>query len=568
MSSKNQYAEQFSSWRHYTVVGAGLLLFVVLLVRLTYLQVLDTDFLQSESTKRIVRDHKLPAYRGMIVDRNNEPLAVSTPVKSIWANPKQILKDNVDVSAVATYLNMSTATLKKRLNKNASREFIYLQRHMFPDQANKIAALDLPGIGLEQEYKRFYPAAEVASHVVGFTNIDETGIEGAELAYDDWLQGELGVGRSVKDRLGRLVKDLGVIKPAQSGHELMLSIDLRLQYQAYRELKASVQQHGAKAGSLLMVDVKTGEILALVNQPAFNPNNRSELKASAVRNRVVTDVFEPGSTVKPFTVAAALMAGNVKVNSVINTHPGYIRIGKNTIRDHRDYGELDMTGILTKSSNVGVSKLAIQMGGENLWGFYQQLGLGKSVGLGLPGENSGKVAVINNKWSKHQAATLSFGYGLAVTPLQLAQAYQVLANGGIKQPLTLIRKETEVGKRVMSEKVAKQVIQMLETVVGPKGTARRAKVEGYTVAGKTGTVHKVGKSGYEDERYLSLFAGIAPSNDPQIVTVVVIDEPAGREYYGGEVAAPIFSRVTQASLRLMNIPPTQFDEGIIAKVGL
>jgi cell division protein FtsI (penicillin-binding protein 3) len=568
MSSKNQYAEQFSSWRHYTVVGAGLLLFVVLLVRLTYLQVLDTDFLQSESTKRIVRDHKLPAYRGMIVDRNNEPLAVSTPVKSIWANPKQILKDNVDVSAVAAYLNMSTATLKKRLNKNASREFIYLQRHMFPDQANKIAALDLPGIGLEQEYKRFYPAAEVASHVVGFTNIDETGIEGAELAYDDWLQGELGVGRSVKDRLGRLVKDLGVIKPAQSGHELMLSIDLRLQYQAYRELKASVQQHGAKAGSLLMVDVKTGEILALVNQPAFNPNNRSELKASAVRNRVVTDVFEPGSTVKPFTVAAALMAGNVKVNSVINTHPGYIRIGKNTIRDHRDYGELDMTGILTKSSNVGVSKLAIQMGGENLWGFYQQLGLGKSVGLGLPGENSGKVAVINNKWSKHQAATLSFGYGLAVTPLQLAQAYQVLANGGIKQPLTLIRKETEVGKRVMSEKVAKQVIQMLETVVGPKGTARRAKVEGYTVAGKTGTVHKVGKSGYEDERYLSLFAGIAPSNDPQIVTVVVIDEPAGREYYGGEVAAPIFSRVTQASLRLMNIPPTQFDEGIIAKVGL
>jgi cell division protein FtsI (penicillin-binding protein 3) len=568
MSSKNQYAEQFSSWRHYTVVGAGLLLFVVLLVRLTYLQVLDTDFLQSESTKRIVRDHKLPAYRGMIVDRNNEPLAVSTPVKSIWANPKQILKDNVDVSALAAHLNMSAATLNKRLKKNASREFIYLQRHMFPDQANKIAALDLPGIGLEQEYKRFYPAAEVASHVVGFTNIDETGIEGAELAYDDWLQGELGVGRSVKDRLGRLVKDLGVIKPAQSGHELMLSIDLRLQYQAYRELKASVQQHGAKAGSLLMVDVKTGEILALVNQPAFNPNNRSELKASAVRNRVVTDVFEPGSTVKPFTIAAALMAGNVKVNSVINTHPGYIRIGKNTIRDHRDYGELDMTGILTKSSNVGVSKLAIQMGGENLWGFYQQLGLGKSVGLGLPGENSGKVAVINNNWSKHQAATLSFGYGMAVTPLQLAQAYQVLANGGVKQPLTLIRKETEVGKRVMSEKVAKQVIQMLETVVGPKGTARRAKVEGYSVAGKTGTVHKVGKSGYEDERYLSLFAGIAPSNDPQIVTVVVIDEPAGREYYGGEVAAPIFSRVTQASLRLMNIPPTQFDEGIIAKVGL
>lgn len=568
MGSKNQYSEHFSSWRHYTVVAAGLLLFAVLLLRVTQLQVLETDFLQNESVKRVVRDHKLPAYRGMIVDRNNEPLAVSTPVKSIWANPKQILKDNVDVSAVAAHLGMTKQALQKRIKKSAGREFIYLKRHMFPGQANKIAELNLPGIGLEQEYKRFYPAAEVASHIVGFTNIDETGIEGAELAYDDWLQGDLGVGRSVKDRLGRLVKDLGVIKPAQSGNELMLSIDLRLQYQAYRELKASVTQHGAKAGSLMMVDVKSGEILALVNQPAFNPNNRSELNAAAVRNRSVTDVFEPGSTVKPFTVAAALMAGKVNIHSHINTHPGYMRLGSNTIRDHRNYGDLDITGILTKSSNVGVSKLALKLGGENLWSFYQDLGLGRPVGLGLPGENSGKVAVAANKWSKLQSATLSFGYGMAVTPLQLAQAYQVLANGGVKQPLTLIRKTPEVGKRVMSEKVAKQVTQMLETVVGPKGTARRAKVEGYTVAGKTGTVHKVGRKGYEDESYLALFAGMAPSNDPKIVTVVVVDDPSGREYYGGEVAAPIFSRVTQASLRLMNIPPTQYDDGTIAKVGI
>lgn len=319
MGSKNQYSEHFSSWRHYTVVAAGLLLFAVLLLRVTQLQVLETDFLQNESVKRVVRDHKLPAYRGMIVDRNNEPLAVSTPVKSIWANPKQILKDGIDVSAIAAHLGMTTQALRQRINKSANREFIYLKRHMFPGQANKIAELNLPGIGLEQEYKRFYPAAEVASHIVGFTNIDETGIEGAELAYDDWLQGDLGVGRSVKDRLGRLVKDLGVIKPAQSGNELMLSIDLRLQYQAYRELKASVKQHGAKAGSLMMVDVASGEILALVNQPAFNPNNRSELNAAAVRNRSVTDIFEPGSTVKPFTVAAALMAGKVNVNSHINT---------------------------------------------------------------------------------------------------------------------------------------------------------------------------------------------------------------------------------------------------------
>ena len=567
MSNKNQYSEHFSSWRHYTVVAAGLLLFALLLLRLTQLQVLETDFLQNESAKRVVRDHKIPAYRGMIVDRNNEPLAVSTPVKSVWANPKQILKDSVDVSSIAPFLNMTASELKKKINKSASREFIYLQRHMFPGQANKIADLNVQGIGLEQEYKRFYPAAEVASHVVGFTNIDEAGIEGAELAYDDWLQGELGVGRSVKDRLGRLVKDLGVIKPAQSGSELMLSIDLRLQYQAYRELKASVQQHGAKAGSLLMVDIKTGEILALVNQPAFNPNNRSELKASAVRNRVVTDIFEPGSTVKPFTVAAALMSGKVNIDSHINTHPGYIRLGNNTIRDHRNYGDLDITGILTKSSNVGVSKLALKLGGENLWSFYQELGLGKPVGLGLPGEHGGKISIASNKWSKLQSAALSYGYGLAVTPLQLAQAYQVLANGGVKQPLTLIRKSPGEGERVMSEKIAKQVTSMLETVVGPKGTARRAKVEGYTVAGKTGTVHKVGREGYEDESYLSLFAGIAPSDNPRIVTVVVVDDPSGREYYGGEVAAPIFSRVTQASLRLLNIPPTIYDDGIIAKVG-
>ena len=568
MNNKNQYSQHFSSWRHYTVVVVGLLLFGVLLLRLAQLQVLDTEFLQSESAKRTVRDHNLPAYRGMIVDRNNEPLAVSTPVKSVWANPKQIIKDGVDVTILAAYLDMDPKALKKRIKKNASREFIYLKRHMFPEQANKIAKLNLAGIGLDQEYKRFYPAAEVASHVVGFTNIDETGIEGAELAYDEWLQGELGVGRSVKDRLGRLVKDLGVIKPAQSGHELMLSIDLRLQYQAYRELKASVQQHGAKAGSLLMVDVESGEILALVNQPAFNPNNRSELKAASVRNRSVTDIFEPGSTVKPFTVAAALMSGVATVDSHINTHPGYIRLENNTIRDHRNYGVLDVTNILTKSSNVGVSKLALKIGGEKLWSFYQDLGLGKPVGLGLPGEHSGKIGVSRGKWSPLQSATLSFGYGVAVTSLQLAQAYQVLANGGVKQPLTLLRKSPEVGRRVMSEEVADQVIKMLETVVGPKGTAKRARVEGYPVAGKTGTVHKVGRDGYEDERYVSLFAGVAPSNNPKIVTVVVIDEPSGREYYGGEVAAPIFSRVTQASLRLLNIPPTQYEDGTIAKVGM
>jgi len=559
MSTKNQYENNASSWRHYTVMLLGLSLFALLLVRLTQLQVLQTDFLKGESDRRSVRDHKIHAFRGMVVDRNGEPLAVSTPVKSIWLNPKQIIKDEINISPLAQFLNITERQLKNKVVKNKHKEFIYLQRHMSPLLANKVEALNIPGVGLQQESKRFYPAAEVTSHVVGFTNIDEKGIEGVELAFDEWLQGKPGKGRMVKDRLGRLVKDLGVVTPALPGNELMLSIDLRLQYQAYRELKASVQQHGAKAGSLIMVDVKSGEILALVNQPAFNPNNRSHLNVDAVRNRTVTDIFEPGSTVKPFTVAAALMAGKITPKTIINTHPGYLRIGNKTIRDHRDYGELDIAGILTKSSNVGVSKIALELGGENIWRLYQNVGLGKPVGLGLPGEHGGKVAVATNNWNKLQSATLAYGYGLAVTPLQLAQAYQVLANNGVKQPLSLIHKTIEPGQQVLPSEVAGQVLTMLQGVVAEKGTARRAKVEGYRVLGKTGTVHKVGSKGYEDDHYLSLFAGIAPATNPKIVTIVVVDDPAGREYYGGEVAAPIFSRVTQASLRLLNVAPTEID---------
>ncbi len=564
MASKNQYASSNNAWRHYTVMLFGLCLFALLLVRLTQLQILQTDFLQEEGERRSVRDHSLQAFRGMVVDRNGEPLAVSTPVKSVWINPKQIIQDKVDIRPLAQFLKLNVKQLLTKLKRSSNKEFIYLQRQMNPLMAQKIKALKLPGVGLQQEFKRFYPAAEVASHVVGFTNIDEKGIEGVELAYDEWLQGTPGKGRVIKDRLGRLVKDLGVINPAQPGKELMLSIDLRLQYQAYRELKASVAQHGAKAGSLIMVDVSSGEILAMVNQPSYNPNNRSRLNTAAVRNRSVTDIFEPGSTVKPFTVVAALMAGQVTAKTIINTHPGTLRLGKKTIRDHRNYGELDIEGILIKSSNVGVSKLAIELGGENLWKSYQRLGLGKPVGLGLPGEHGGKVAVLSNRWSKLQSATLSYGYGLAVTPLQLAQAYQVLANGGVKQPLSIIHKEIEPGEQVIPEKVATQVLAMLKGVVSSKGTARRAKVNGYLVAGKTGTAHKVGGNGYEDDHYSSLFAGIAPADNPKIVTIVVVDDPSGQEYYGGEVAAPIFSRVTQASLRLLKIAPTEIEENFIA----
>lgn len=566
MSKHNQYAQAGSSgWRHYVVLVAGLGLFGLLVLRLGQLQLLQTEFLQDQSERRTVREYGIDAYRGMVTDRHGEPLAVSTRVNSLWINPKQIIDQKTDLTPLTAYTPYSVRELADKVRNNARKEFVYLQRHISPLKADKIAALKLKGVGLDQEYKRFYPAAEVTSHLVGFTNIDEQGIEGVELAYNDWLTGEPGKGRAIKDRLGLLVKDLGVTKVAESGQDLTLSIDLRLQYQAYRELKAAVQQHGAKSGSLVMVDVESGEILALVNQPAFNPNNRSELKANAVRNRAVTDIFEPGSTVKPFTVAAALMSGQVSKNTVVNTHPGYMRLGWKTIRDHRNYGELSITEILTKSSNIGVSKLALQMGGENLWNDYQRLGLGSPVGLGIPGESSGKIGVKNNNWSDLETATLSYGYGLAITPLQLAQAYQALANSGLKKPLTLIQGNHQRGEQVMPSGIANNVVTMLETVIGPGGTAKRGQVGGYRVAGKTGTVHKVGADGYEDERYRSVFAGIAPADKPKVVTIVVVDEPAGREYYGGEVAAPVFARVMQSSLRLLNVQPSELD-GVGSKV--
>ncbi len=564
MNKRNQIKSVSGAWRHYVVVAAGLLLFGGLIFRLAHLHWIETDFLQGEGAKRSLREQNIVAYRGMITDRNGEPLAVSTPVHSVWMNPKQVLLEQPNLKPLAQQLGISVATLNKKVKRNAGREFVYLARHLNPVEANKIAKLNIAGVALEQEYKRYYPAAEVTAHLVGFTNIDEKGIEGVELAYDDWLDGEMGKSRVIKDRLGRLVKDLGVVSPATAGNELQLSIDLRLQYQAYRELKAAVKQHGAKSGSLVMVDVDSGEILAMVNQPSFNPNNRNELRSSSVRNRAVTDIIEPGSTVKPFTVVAALLTDQVNKFSVIDTSPGYMRVGRKTIRDHRNYGVLDITGILTKSSNIGVSKLALEMGGDTLWSIYQQLGLGRPVGIGLPGEQGGKVAVTGNRWSDLETATLSYGYGLAVTPIQLAQAYQTLAHQGVKMPLSLVPQDNVQGQRVIPTEIAKDVVDMLETVIGPKGTARRGKVEGYRVAGKTGTAHKVGVSGYQDDRYRSVFAGVAPVDNPKIVTVVVIDEPSGQEYYGGEVAAPVFSRVMQSSLRLLNVPPTQIDGYTIA----
>lgn len=566
----NRYESTVSSstqrpWRFYIVTALGFVLFTCLASRLVYLQVVNQDFLRDQGEKRSLRELPLYAHRGVVLDRNGEPLAVSTPVDSIWINPKQIIADQVDLTPLAQLLNMPLRELKAQVKRQANREYVFVKRHVTPQLGEQVKALRLSGVYTQREYKRYYPAAEVTAHVVGFTNIDDAGQEGIELAFDETLRGEAGKTRVLQDRYGRLVKDLGLLEAAQPGKDVSLSIDLRLQYQAYRELKAAVRQHGAKSGSLVMVDVATGEVLAMVNQPAFNPNNRKDLDPAGIRNRAVTDIMEPGSTVKPFTVAAALMSGDFNARSVIATAPGYLRVGQKTIRDHSNYGDLTLEGILTKSSNIGASKLAMHIGGFELWQTMQAAGLGGMVGIELPGENAGKVAARIERMSNIETATLSYGYGLAVTPLQLAQAYQTLANGGVKQQLTLLKRDKiPVGEKVIPPKIAQQVIHMMESVVTREGTARRAAVEGYRIAGKTGTVHKVGPQGYIEDQYMSLFAGVSPAENPRVATIVMIDEPSGKEYYGGEVAAPVFARVNEASMRLLNVQATQTPQRAVA----
>ena len=413
----------------------------------------------------------------------------------------------------------------------------------------------MSGVNLQREYKRYYPAGEVAAHLVGFTNVDDSGQEGVELAFNDWLQGMPGEKRVLKDRYGRTVQNVESLRPASPGKALHLSIDRRVQYLAYRELKAAVQRHGARGGSLVMLDAKTGEVMAMAAQPAYNPNNRSGLKSENYRNRAVTDVFEPGSTMKPFTIAAALMSGSYSTRSLIQTAPGYVKVLDHTIRDERNYGTLDLASIIKKSSNVGAAKIALSLGPRPLWQLYSDLGFGLPTGSGFPGESAGVLNSYHN-WSEVQLATIAFGYGISTTALHLAQAYDALANDGVMLPVSLTRLDKPVtGRRVIPAAIAREVRKMLEGVVQTGGTGLRADVPGYRIAGKTGTVHKTANGVYAEDRYQSLFAGMAPASDPDLVLVVVIDEPQGSDYYGGLVAAPVFSRVMQGALRILNIPP-------------
>ncbi|BDX03090.1 penicillin-binding protein 3 [Marinomonas pontica] len=551
-------------WRFRFVYGIALLLFLVAGGRLFYLTVVDKAFLQNQGEIRAVRTESIPATRGMILDRRGEPLAVSTPTWTIIANPKALWKMPVDPSSnmgpeqeikrLAEVMGVGRAWLQEKFEANKTRSFMYLRRQISPHEADAIMAADVVGVSKTKEYKRFYPAGEVASHVVGFTNIDDKGQEGIELAYDQALEGQPGRRSYVKDLSGNIIRGVGVEEAEHPGENIELSIDLRLQYLAYRELKAAVTEHRATSASAVILDVKTGEILAMVNQPSYNPNDRSKLEYEELRNRAVIDLFEPGSTMKPFTISAALMSGQYSTETTIDTSPGYLRFGRFTIRDAANYGVIDFEKLLIKSSNVGASKVALSLPQDAVWNMDYELGIGSPVGIGFPGEASG-VLPSHPKWHPSEIATLSYGYGLSVSTLQLAQAYMTLANGGYRVPVTIFKQDVPAdGKQVIPHKIAQDVVKMMESVV-QKGSGKAAKIPGYRVAGKTGTVHKVGTKGYEYDQYIALFAGVAPASNPRLAMVVMINDPKGREYYGGEVAAPVFSRVMEGALTTLNIYP-------------
>ncbi len=528
---------------------------VSLVWRAVCLQVLDKEFLLSQADARHLRVVSLPAHRGKILDRNGEPLAISTPVESVWVNPQVLGAELQRLPELTKLLSLDRGKVQDLLSSRADREFIYLRRHVSPDLASRVAALKIPGVHLQREYRRYYPGGEVTAHLTGFTNIDDSGQEGIELAYDEWLGGEPGAKRVVKDGNHRIIEDVEGISRPRPGKDLTLSIDRRIQYLAYRQLKAAMQEHQARAASAVVLDVKSGEVIAMVNQPSFNPNNRQRLRSASMRNRAVTDVFEPGSTMKPFIAASALESGRYLPETPVSTTPGWMRVGANTVRDVHDYGELDLSGVIRKSSNVGISKVALSLPAEDIWSFLTELGFGAQTYSGFPGEATGLLSN-HGGWNAIETATLSFGYGVSVTALQLAQAYAVLATGGIKRSVTFLREgEVTEERRVLPEAVALQVRNMLEQAAGPNGTAPQARVAGYRVAGKTGTVKKSSAGGYSSKQYLAVFAGMAPASDPRFVMVVMVDDPSNGKYYGGQVAAPVFSRVMAGALRLMAVPP-------------
>jgi cell division protein FtsI (penicillin-binding protein 3) len=553
--SRGFSAEQFQGRLRF-VLSLLVLTALALVARALYLQYFNQEFLEKQGDARYTRVAKIAALRGGIYDRNGEALAASTPVDSIWANPSELMKHPDQFQRLAEALNRDKKWLEQIVTSNLDREFLYLVRHMRPSDAAQVKELKIPGVYTQREYQRFYPAGEVTGHLLGFTKkYDDIGQEGLELAYDKWLGAEAGAKRVIQDRYGRTVEDIESIRAPRPGENLITSIDLRIQYLAYRELKAAVQEHRAKSGSLVVLDIDTGEVLAMVNQPAYNPNDRDQVSPARYRNRAATDIFEPGSSIKPFVAAAAVSTGRYHADTIIDTAPGYVTVGANTFRDKTALGAVPLTTIIAKSSNVGMMKMALSMQPETIYNTLTALGFGQVTGSGFPGESAGMLNHYSH-WKRIGTASLSFGYGMSVTSLQLAQAYAILGSGGIRRPVTLRRvDEPVVGERVLDARVADEMIRMMEKVVSQDGTGNRASLLGYRVAGKTGTAWKAEQGGYSRDKYMGVFAGVVPASHPKLAAVVVIDEPSGGKYYGGEVAAPVFSKVMAGALRLLGVPP-------------
>jgi cell division protein FtsI (penicillin-binding protein 3) len=552
--TKSRAAKRFVG-RVMLVLAFFSLIAAALAARAVHLQVLNKEFLNQQADTRHLRRERISAHRGTITDRNGEPLAISTPVDSVWANPKELAPAVDEVPRLARTLGLDPQLLMRRITRSMDKEFLYLKRHLSPEQAQQVLALKLPGVNVQREYRRYYPAGEVTGHLVGFTDIDDEGQEGLELAFNHWLAGESGAKRVLKDRLGRSVENVESIRPARHGKNLRTSIDLRIQYLAYRTLKAAIQSYNAESGSIVVLDVGTGEVLAVVNQPTYNPNDRSQFSAERYRNRAVTDIFEPGSSIKPLIIAAALESGEFRPSSIIDTAPGYVTVGAKTIEDSRNLGRVSLTTILARSSNVGVTKLAMSLQPDQLWQTMTRFGLGSLTSSSFPGESAGLLTHFSN-WKPISQATLAYGYGVSVTALQLAQAYAALGNGGRLYPMSLVALEAPIdGEQVIAPDTAAAVRRMLEEVVRPGGTGTKAAVPGYRVAGKTGTALKFAAGGYSEDKHISIFAGLAPASDPQLAAVVVIDEPSGELYYGSDVAAPVFADVMTESLRLLAVPP-------------
>lgn len=544
-------------WRYRLVLAALALLACALILRLVSLQLAHgvggAQYLQRAGDARSLRTVQDTAHRGMISDRNGRPLAISTPVKSLWVEPKRIQAEKV--SLIASALGLDFEKLASKIAKNSAKEFLYVARQLAPSKADQVMQLDISGLHADTEYKRYYPAADVSAHLLGFTDIDDRGVDGLEWTYNSVLSGKSGTKRVLKNRRGEIIQHIESVRDVVHGEDLQLSIDLRLQYYAHKELRAAVEKFGAKSGSVVVLDVETNEVLAMVNEPTFNPNERSTLDMDSVRNRAVTDVFEPGSTMKPLAMIAALESGRYTPSTVIDTSPGYISVEGKLLADSSNYGELDLTGILSKSSQVGTSKIALDLGGPAIRSVLQRFGLGQSLATGFPGESFGSLPDYTS-WHPLHTVTMAYGYGVATTPLQLAQCYSILANNGLRKDVSLIRITDPVySERVVDEQLVVQINRMLAAVTMQGGTGTRASTERYSVAGKTGTLHRLGKQGYEGDRYVAVFAGFAPAVKPRLAAAVFIDDPGVGTYYGGEVAAPVFSRIVGESLRLLNVAP-------------